>query len=165
VRNTAYVCHGATGFDGRDSLVRTSDAGSVCGGYGGVKFESGLDTNGDGALSLNEVESTAYVCNGYDGYSSLTAMFDAGNACGPTGGVRIDVGLDLNGDLVLSSSEVTQYAYVCNGYDGYNAAVATEGNYFSACNGNWGVRVLSGLDLDGDGYLDSNEVQYENYVC
>lgn len=165
VRTTSYVCHGDEGTNGLSSLVRTTDAGNACGVYGGVKIESGLDDNRDGALGWSEVDSTAYVCNGYDGYSALVAMFDAGNACGPTGGVRVEVGLDLNGDLHLSWSEVTQYAYVCNGYDGYDAAVATDANYWSACGGAWGLRVLSGLDLDGDGYLDSNEVQYENYVC
>lgn len=165
VHDTSYVCNGATGQSGADALVRTSDAGSVCGAYGGVKVQSGSDDNRNGALDTAEIDATAYVCNGYDGYTSLVAMYDAGNACGPTGGVRIDVGLDTNDDLALQSSEVTQYAYVCNGYDGYNAAVATDENYWSACGGNWGLRVLSGLDLDGDGYLDGDEVQYENYVC
>jgi hypothetical protein len=168
VKSTSYVCNGTAGEDGKDgksTLVRTSSAGSICGAYGGAKFESGLDVNQDSTLNASEVQSTAYVCNGDDGLNALVELFDAGTACGLFGGTRIDVGLDGNADLRLDSSEVTQYSYVCNGYDGYSVAVETSENYWSDCSGAWGVRILSGLDLNFNGYLDAGEVQYENYIC
>ncbi len=171
VRTTAYVCHGADGSNGTagaagaNSLIRTTDGAQVCGAYGGLKVESGVDANRNGVLDSAEVSNTGYVCNGWDGYTSLVAMFDAAGACGPYGGIRVEVGLDLDGDLYLDVNEVTQYAYVCHGWDGYSAAVESAEGYWSACGGGWGVRLLSGLDLDFDGYLDPNEVQYENYLC
>jgi len=165
VQNTSYVCNGAAGKDGISTLIRTSNAGSICGSYGGTRFESGMDVNRDNILQPAEVQNTAYVCNGQDGLNALVALFDAGSACGPFGGTRIEVGLDLDGDLSLDTSEATQYSYVCNGADGYSVAVESSEDYWAACGGAWGVRILTGLDLDFDGYLDSSEIQYENYVC
>ncbi|HOB72184.1 MAG TPA: hypothetical protein PKM18_10430, partial [bacterium] len=34
---------------------------------GGKKIDSGIDTNGDGVLQENEIQSTDYVCNGEAG--------------------------------------------------------------------------------------------------
>jgi len=61
---TTYACNG-TGFDG---LVNTTDepAGTNC-VDGGIKIESGLDTNQNGTLDPNEVTVTSYVCDGAGG--------------------------------------------------------------------------------------------------
>lgn len=61
---TRFICNGSTGLN---SLVRTTaePAGANC-TYGGIKFETGTDTNKNGVLDNNEVtvSQTKYVCNG-----------------------------------------------------------------------------------------------------
>ena len=51
------------------STVRTSLFSSSSGEciYGGVKIESGIDENMNGVLDDDEVDNTAYVCNGIPG--------------------------------------------------------------------------------------------------
>ncbi len=71
VDSTSYVCNGTDGANGADgtnglnSLVNSSDepAGTNC-ANGGQKVESGLDNDGSGTLTADEVVSTSYVCNG-----------------------------------------------------------------------------------------------------
>jgi hypothetical protein len=58
---------GLTGNNGLTSLIKTSieNSGINC-INGGVKLEYGLDSNGNGILELNEINSsdTKYICNG-----------------------------------------------------------------------------------------------------
>ena len=64
----AYVCDGAAGAPGISALVVTTiePSGPNC-PAGGIRFTSGLDTNGNGSLS-DEVNVTVnYVCNGVSG--------------------------------------------------------------------------------------------------
>ncbi|MFA7653485.1 MAG: MopE-related protein [Candidatus Magasanikbacteria bacterium] len=58
-----YSCAGASGQDGHDSLVKQTEepAGPNC-EFGGIKFESGVDSNDNGILDADEVDSTSYVC-------------------------------------------------------------------------------------------------------
>ncbi|MBF0239936.1 MAG: hypothetical protein HQM12_19725 [SAR324 cluster bacterium] len=65
VTETETVCNGN---NGAQSLVQMNKetAGSNC-VHGGQKIETGVDTNGDKALTGSEVSSTAYVCNGSTG--------------------------------------------------------------------------------------------------
>ena len=55
---------------GNSSLVKTSieSVGSNC-SSGGVKLESGEDTNGNGILDAAEITATRYICNGLQGAS------------------------------------------------------------------------------------------------
>lgn len=167
VDSTSLICNGANGFT---SLVKqTSYSGALCGTEGGVKFESGLDTNHDEILQVGEVQATSYICNGidgflgYDGLNSLIEMSDAGSACF-FGGVRLESGLDDDGDGFLDFNEVEQTSFVCNGADGYSGLVDISDDG-GACGIYGGNLIESGLDLDYDGFLDSGEVDTEAYVC
>lgn len=71
---------------------------------------------------------------GSDGASVLTSVTD--EATGPNcsaGGVRVDVGVDDNGDGILSSEEIDSTEYICNGpggldgSDGLNGANGVDG--------------------------------------
>lgn len=165
VQNSTIICNGLEGLPGFNSMIDVTDAGSACGIFGGIRVRTGLDLDGDGILDVpSEVEQTSYVCNGQDGFNALISTQDAGSACGSYGGVRINVGLDTDFDLVLDSAEIDSWDYVCNGFDGYNnLVVQTEGDW-SSCPA-WGVRIESGLDLDEDGVLDFSEIEYTTYVC
>lgn len=106
-------------------------AGGRC-AHGGVAVLTGLDKNQDGALGDDEVDAaqTRYVCNGAPGAAGesggVGTQGDAGlnalstvtaEAAGTNcryGGVRIDVGVDLDADGTLDAAEITGTRYVCD---------------------------------------------------
>ncbi|NOZ24932.1 MAG: Ig-like domain-containing protein, partial [Nitrospirae bacterium] len=125
IDSTSYLCTGTgtstgDGTDGLNSLVSvsTEPAGANC-ESGGIKIESGLDADRDGQLDPEEVDGTAYVCNGTDGTDGLESLVSvssepSGANCA-NGGVRIDTGLDDDLDGILDAAEIDDTAYVCNG--------------------------------------------------
>ncbi len=74
-----------TGIDGVSALSRVSDepAGSHC-AAGGVKIETGIDLDGDAALSDAEVQETRYACNGVPGPTQVASGDDGGCGCRTT---------------------------------------------------------------------------------
>jgi hypothetical protein len=72
---------GGSGTNGFNALVRTSaeSSGTNC-SVGGIKIESGQDTNNNSILDNQEIISTRYVCNGSNGTNG------AGIANGTAGG-------------------------------------------------------------------------------
>ncbi len=167
VLSTSYLCHGTDGFlgyDGKNSLIRSSADTTVCGPLGGLRFDTGLDANANGFLESGEITQTSFVCNGADGYDALVVPYDAGSACGIYGGVRYDSGLDFDRDGWLDSNEVTGQAWICNGVDGYDALVVPY-DAGGDCGAYGGVRYDSGLDYDRDGWLDWDEVTGSAWVC
>jgi hypothetical protein len=115
-------CEGEMGPDGKNSLVNLVDesAGSNC-AYGGIKIESGIDTDANTQLDPGEVVQTRYVCKGNPGIqgnpgsNSLTAVTNesAGSNC-PAGGFKIQAGVDANGNSTLETSEIKSTRYLCN---------------------------------------------------
>src|SRR5512133_699999 len=110
-----------TGEDGKSSLTRNAaePPGENC-PAGGVEIQSGIDSDSDGKLSSNEVTTRSFVCRPVATPAPLvnTTTLAAGNAVCPMGGVRVDVGLDLNGNGVLDANEGTKSATVCAGASG-----------------------------------------------
>ena len=110
---------GDTGASGLNSLVNVTNvsSGDTC-ENGGVKVDFGIDNNASGILDGNEILGTNYICNGVDGNNSLTSVTTepAGDNC-DNGGLKIDSGIDTNGDGTLDNTEITATAYVCNGTD------------------------------------------------
>ena len=91
--------------------------------FGGLKIETGLDLNRNGVLDPNEVQDTAFVCNGEngeeEGFNTLTnTMIEPPGANCDFGGLKIETGLDLNRNGVLDPNEVQDTAFVCNGEPG-----------------------------------------------
>jgi hypothetical protein len=182
ISSTSYVCNGLNGTNGgngRNSLVKLSSeaAGANC-VSGGTKIESGVDTDGSGMLDPAEVTSTSYVCNGAagatgpTGASGLNSLVNqipeaAGANCA-AGGVKIESGVDTNGNSVLDGSEVTASTYVCNAAgesNGQSSLIAQTPEPAGANCPNGGTRITSGLDADSDGVLDPAEVSATSYVC
>lgn len=97
-------------------LVQLSDEdpGDEC-AYGGVRVDTGTDSDASGDLTGDEIVATQYVCNGADSLVSVST--DVGTHC-DNGGLRIDSGVDDDGDGELESGEIDSTEYVCAGADG-----------------------------------------------
>ena len=158
-----------------DTVVRVSeeDAGTNC-ADGGIKIEVGTDENGNDQLDDEEVipAKTGYVCNGADGSDGTTPIVSVteeseSGGCSPVKGLKIEVGVDTNGNGTLEDNEVTATRYVCNGADGNNAVSRTSDEPAGANCANGGVKIEVGIDTNGNGELDTNEVvnSQTKYVC
>lgn len=122
VEDTEYVCETPETPPAWVSLTE-EPPGSAC-ENGGQRIDSGIDTNRNGMLDAEEVLASEYVCRGATGepgtdgeagVGSLiaTAALPVGDAECPGGGQRIDLGLDVDRDGVLSGSEITESAFIC----------------------------------------------------
>ena len=132
---------GTDGKDGVSTLTLTDDepAGDNC-PYGGVRFTTGKDEDGDGDLSESEQADEHFACNGAPGISSgdedgglvLPVVFTtpASETDCPDGGVVMAAGYDLNddGDLLDPNEAFGDPAVVCGGaVAGYVDAEALNG--------------------------------------
>lgn len=158
---------GCKGLDGLNSLTdfTAESAGTNC-ENGGLKIDSGLDRNLNGVLDANEILDTNYICDGIDGNSNLTKVTNesAGSNCA-TGGIKIELGVDANDNGVLDEAEISATTYVCNGIDGeMSLLVITNelaGEYCPA----GGVKIDSGVDINGNSILDSEEIVQTQFIC
>jgi len=184
VTSSSYVCNGATGATGTNSLVTVvpEAAGANC-ASGGSLVSSGLDTNGNGILDPGEVTNRQYICNGAagaagsTGLESLISTFSLapGNVNCANGGTRVNSGVDTNGNGVLDASEITNTQYVCNGAQGATGAAGSNGQNSlvslttlavgDAFCPNGGTEAQSGIDTNGDGILEASEVTNTAYAC
>ena len=161
---TAFVCDGT----GVLMNIRPEPAGATC-PSGGYRIEVGIDGNGDGALSPDEVDTSSNVCHGVDAASYIVGMSEepAGDNC-TDGGQKIETGFDIDGDGILDHNEVAATAYVCNGTDGKYGLnilmeVTPEPPGVNCAAG--GHRMEAGLDDDGNGELSVNEIDTTFYAC
>ncbi len=110
---------GEEAINGLNSLIQTSEepAGTNC-EFGGVKIESGLDSNSDGVLNPDEVENTEFVCRPQAVNSLLNIIEEPAGVNCESGGLLVESGLDANGNGLLESDEVGTSRYICNGING-----------------------------------------------
>ncbi|MCP3100686.1 hypothetical protein LZ198_17590 [Myxococcus sp. K15C18031901] len=87
----------------------------------------------------------------------------AGSHC-PLGGTVVRVGLDLDGDEVLSDAEVTETRYTCL-TPTPEVLVRVETVPPSERCAKGGQVSRAGRDLNGDGVLDDAEISREVYTC
>lgn len=140
---------------------------SACSGVDGVNGDDGADGS-----------------EGTDGLSPriIVTAEAPGTQC-PTGGQRIETGLDLNSDGNLAPLEIEDTVFICNGPEGapgMDGAMGLEGatgadgvaslvntspvTPGAQCAGG-GVRIDTGLDENTNGVLDVSEVSATDYVC
>lgn len=168
VGSTQYVCNGAPGDLGSVVAVVDEPPGERC-AAGGVAIHVGIDDDGDGLLAAEEYDSTSYLCHGEDGASVALRQEDEppGERCA-FGGVLLSTGMDEDEDGYLDDDEIIGSAPVCNGADGADGLVSlirtTDALPGEPCV-DGGVLVETGLDEDGDGTLDDEEVRNGRYVC
>ena len=116
VVSTSYVCNGINGTPGAGgNAVRVSSepAGANC-VAGGVRVETGPDTNGNGALDDAEVTSTSFSCQGSSVQTLVTTANEPAGLNCTNGGVRIDQGLDDNANGVLEAIEIDATQFICD---------------------------------------------------
>jgi hypothetical protein len=182
--SAAWVCLAAcasNGDPGSSSLITTYEEppGTNC-PAGGIRMDHGVDRDDNGLLEGTEVVGTAYVCDGRTGnmgdmgtagLRSLVAVVNepAGANCA-TGGSRVNTGIDDNNDGNLGAGEIDGSAYVCNGATG---TAGTNGRpslldidpaTVGACP-NGGQTIAHGVDDNGNGTLDTGEVDGSASVC
>lgn len=150
IQHTAYVCNGtngtdgvngSNGADGKSSLMATADVAPGDSGClaGGKAISIGLDEDGSGTLDPVEVASTQVICNGISGPTGPAGPPGVAGEAGPAG---------------------------ATGESGTTSLVSVEpvpsGSAFCPSGGQG---VSSGLDTNGNGMLDAEEVQATQYVC
>ncbi len=182
VLGSVLALAGAVGCSGdpasTNEIVRIRDATAAECADGGQTILVGVDGNDDDKLEGSEIKTASPVCNGSVGDPGpmgvpgtnalvVTTAEAAGANCA-AGGVRLDAGLDDDGDGTLQSGEIDATSYICNGADGapgLTSLTRTSTNTAGACGGASGVLIESGLDADGNGTLDDTEVSNSNAVC
>lgn len=105
------------GADGGDSYLTDlvdEAPGANC-TNGGIRVDTGPDSDEDGTLDASEVTKTKYVCAGGSTLTDVTTE-PAGANCS-AGGAKIETGLDTNGNGTLDPGEVTSTDYVCGAGD------------------------------------------------
>lgn len=104
-----------------------------------------------------------------DGLTSLTRIDP--EPPGPNcveGGALVLTGVDKNSDDVLGPDEVTSEALLCNGSDGETGATYITNTSTEPIGQNCsagGARVDVGLDENGNGELEAEEIVATEYVC
>jgi hypothetical protein len=162
VTTVQYLCAAPA----RTLLVRTREetAGANC-TTGGKAVLSGVDQNGDGTLSDDEVAQTTYVCaEAQPQVLTKTTPVQEGTSGCLNGGTRVQAGPDANRNGTLEQDEIQQDQVVC----GANVLVTVGGAFVSKAEGclwGGGTLVRTGPDLDGDGVLSDAEVTQKSYVC
>jgi hypothetical protein len=164
---------GLPGPAGPKSLlsIQPLAAGAAC-ATGGITVLSGIDKNNNGKLDSTEVDQAQNVCNGLTGPPGLKSVLDIqplapGAACA-NGGVIILSGIDLNSNGKLDSTEVDHIQNVCNGATGPSGLKSLLDIQplpaGSVCESG-GIVIRSGIDKNGSGKLDNDEVDQIQNVC
>lgn len=108
VTSVVFICNGATGAQGQQGLQGLPGEAGVQGPVG-PQGPQGLP-GAPGATNL-----------------VVQTSLPVGNGVCANGGVVVQSGLDLNGDLVLEPNEVLQTSYICNGISGWQGAQGPSG--------------------------------------
>ena len=126
VANATELPDCAPALHGQIYFVAGDGAFQVCStaGWGAVDLTGPRGADGEpGTDGSNGMDGA----DGTDGQAAMAMTFPepVGEAC-PNGGVRIEVGVDDNGDGALTPDEVDQITHVCNGMDGAEGSASSE---------------------------------------
>ena len=97
---------------------------------GGSKVTLFTDLNNDGVANQDEPAHDIVVCNGAPGINSLVLVSEepAGDNC-PTGGQKLETGLDMNANGILELDENPAVTYVCNGATGNSSLIDVQAGF------------------------------------
>ncbi len=157
---------GVDGMNGQTAAIRVEPATTEQCAYGGEVVYTGYDLDGSGELEQGEETQNFIVCQGApgDGKTALvvSSMADL-NDC-PTGGHRVEVGLDNDQSGALEASEILDMFTVCNGETGRGTLIEVTVDGAQNCAAG-GDTVDVGVDVDGDGTLSAAELSGSFEVC
>ena len=142
---TSTGSDGTDGTNGKNSLISTTteSSGANC-TTGGLKVQSGLDSDEDGVLDSTEVTATTYVCNGSNGSNGS-------NGIQPAASLFCDAaleGLSLRFTytaMVFSDNSVFAYG----GIYGVGSQIGSSNYYASTQTGASTAAVLFTYDIIG----------------
>lgn len=166
---------GDAGYNSLVKMTQVDEQVSEC-EHGGIRIDTGLDLNRNGALEEWEIQWTEVLCAanpsgdpGQDGQDGAPTLFSSapeapGDNC-PHGGIALHWGVDLNRDGDLTVQEVTDTDYLCNGEPGKTSLVEVHQEDAGINCVDGGLRILSGVDQDGNGALDPAEIVCCSYLC
>lgn len=170
------------GIDGYNSLIdMTIELPDTICPAGGMKINSGIDINKNDTLDLEEISSTAYICNGKSGgggsggSNGLSPIlefeaFEANCDCF-TGGIIIHTGYDLDKNKKLDETEIISSSAFClsgNNQSGpvellivFRVETVDAGNLCT----NGGFRIHAGFDHNSNEVLDDLEIDNSEVIC
>lgn len=168
------VCDGEDGEAGADApeaLVETVDSAECP--AGGTVVRVGVDEDGDGELSEDEISEERQICEGEDGRDGDDLLVEESalpmeSECA-YGGTRVEVGHDIDGDGELSTDEVESDLYHC--YDWMPSVAA--GHEVSCGLGEagevtcWGddARLINEASLSGYRRIELTQRLSSNFFC
>ncbi|MEO7734563.1 MAG: hypothetical protein ABIY55_26645 [Kofleriaceae bacterium] len=147
---------------------------------GGSVTRAGIDSDGDGTLADGEVTGQSVICQpkGEEPQPApapqVLVRYLTGTAAGghcPGDGVVVQAGIDGDGNGQLDDHEATHTDYLCNGGHEGEPTPASQvlvrflTNAAGAHCPGVGDIVQAGLDGNGNGQLDDNEVTHTDYLC
>ena len=161
---TEFACNGANAKTTLTSFV-TETAGANC-SNGGLQLNFGIDQNENGILDQDEMETVVYLCNGLDANTTLSKITNLpeGPEC-ETGGLKIDSGLDINGNLQLDLDEITNTSFLCNGNNGIKSLININPSDVSEDCSQGGLIIQSGQDTNENNSLDDEEILITRTIC
>ena len=163
---------GSDGTNGKNSLISTTteSSGANC-ATGGLKVQSGLDSDEDGVLDSTEVTATSYICNGTVGTNGTngtngdngtvgtngTNGDNGTNGTNGTNGIKPAASLSFGASLEDTSykfsytamvfSDGSVYAY--GGIRGADSQIGRSTFYDSSQSGSSTAEVIFDWDLSG----------------
>jgi hypothetical protein len=188
---TKYVCNGAAGATGATGATGPAGPQGATGAQGATGNAGPAGPQGATGAAGPQGATGAAGANGQNSLVKTTTE-PAANNC-PNGGVKLEYGLDANGNGTLDLGEInsTLTKYVCNGATGATGATGSAGpagpqgaagaqgaaglntlvkttveDVSNACAAG-GVKLEYGLDSNANGTLDTGEINASltQYVC
>ena len=145
----AGVTSGGDGTNGKNSLISTTteSSGANC-ATGGLKVQSGLDSDEDGVLDSNEVAATTYVCNGSNGIKPAASLYCGAALSGTSVNFTYDAMLFSDGSVFVYGGIYTSDQLIGKStfYDSSQSGATTAAvllTYDLSGTDNWGYWSIS----------------------
>ena len=164
------ICNGANGVDGADGAQGPQGPAGNDGADGADGQDGSDGAQGPQGPAGNDGADGA---DGQDGATALmaTSSESAGNNCA-SGGVKIEVGVDDNGNNQLDSNEVDSTQYVCNGGSTTSTMLTMISIPAASLNCELGSKTIShgldngdNLEIPANGILESGEIDHMVTYC
>ncbi len=157
------VSCGEEGSGKKDSsiIVKSEAPADKC-EEGGVEINVGIDSNADGKLDKDEIAATDYICNGQDGTDGKNGVDGKDGAKGDKGDAGDDGQHGKNG---IDGQDGAKGEQGDPGSDGKNVLLKTSDEPAGSNCVVGGKKVETGIDDNGNGQLDPEEVDETTYIC